>query len=52
MPFAFMVKQFHGTETRIDTTELVRIEQRAGKGSILVMALLDDVVTGAYRLDS
>ena len=52
MPFPFAVRQFHGTETRIDTTELVHIEPRAGKGSILVMALLDDVVTGAYRLDS
>ena len=52
MPFPFAVRQFHGTETRIDTTELVHIEPRAGKGSILIMALLDDVVTGAYRLDS
>ena len=52
MPFPFAVRQFHGTETRIDTTELVHIEPRAGKGSILVMALLDDVVTGAYKLDS
>ena len=52
VPFPFAVRQFHGTETRIDTTELVHIEPRAGKGSILVMALLDDVVTGAYRLDS
>lgn len=52
VPFPFAVRQFHGTETRIDTTELVHIEPRAGKGSILVMALLDDVVTGAYKLDS
>lgn len=52
MPFAFDVEQFHGTKTRIDTTELVRIEPRAGKGTILVMALLDDIVTGARRADT
>ncbi len=52
VPFAFDVEQFHGTKTHIDTTELVRIEPRAGKGTILVMALLDDVVIGAHRQDT
>ncbi|HWQ57499.1 MAG TPA: DNA topoisomerase (ATP-hydrolyzing) [Clostridia bacterium] len=47
VPFTFAVEQFHGQRTEFDT-ELVRIDLRAGKGTLLVMALLDDVVTGAY----
>jgi DNA gyrase subunit A len=46
-PFDFVVTQRHGTETKFNTEEIL-IEQRAGKGTLLVMALLDDVVTGAY----
>ncbi|HOS18506.1 MAG TPA: DNA topoisomerase 4 subunit A [Clostridia bacterium] len=48
VPFAFVVEQFHGTKTEFDT-EHVRIDLRAGRGTLLVMALLDDVVTAAYR---
>lgn len=48
-PFAFMVEQFHGAKTRIGTEEVL-LDHRAGKGMLLVMALLDDVVTGAYKL--
>lgn len=51
VPFAFTVEQFHGESTACET-ELVRIDTRGGKGSILVMALLDDVVTGAYKTDT
>ena len=47
MPFDFIVEQKHGTKTDVNT-ELVRIDARAGKGMLLVMALLDDVVTFAY----
>lgn len=49
-PFRFVVEQFHGTKTVCDT-ELVRIDKRGGKGSLLVMTLLDDVVVAAYRED-
>lgn len=48
VPFTFVVEQFHGQKSEFDT-ELVRIDLRAGKGTLLVMALLDDVVTCAYR---
>ncbi len=47
-PFDFIVSQKHGTETTCHTEE-VRIEERAGKGMLLIMALLDDVVTGARK---
>lgn len=47
MPFDFIVEQKHGTKTDVNT-DLVRIDARAGKGMLLVMALLDDVVTAAY----
>ncbi len=51
-PFTFTVTQFHGTVSEFDT-ELVRIDLRAGKGTLLVMALLDDVVISANpRRDS
>ncbi len=46
-PFDFTVVQLHGTET-VFNTEQILIENRAGKGTLLVMALLDDVVTKAY----
>ncbi len=48
VPYIFIVEQLHGTRTACET-ELVRIDLRAGKGTLLVMALLDDVVTAAYR---
>ncbi len=47
-PFDFVVLQYHGTKTAVNT-EQVRIDNRAGKGTLLVMALLDDLVTDAYR---
>jgi DNA gyrase subunit A len=47
-PFDFIVEQLHGTLTPVNT-EQVLIEARAGKGMLLVMALLDDVVVGAYK---
>ena len=47
-PYNFTVEQKHGTVTRCNTEE-VRIDNRAGKGDLLVMALLDDVVIGAHR---
>ncbi len=50
-PFDFVVVQAHGTKT-VFNTEQVMIDNRAGKGNLLVMAILDDVVTGAYRKQS
>ncbi len=50
-PFDFVVVQAHGTKT-VFNTEQVFIDNRAGKGNLLVMAILDDVVTGAYRKQS
>ncbi|MBQ9833497.1 MAG: DNA gyrase subunit A, partial [Clostridia bacterium] len=47
-PFDFVIEQFHGTKTNINT-EQVLIDSRAGKGTLLVMAMLDDVVTSAYK---
>lgn len=47
-PYAFTVEQKHGTRTEINTEDVL-IDNRAGKGMLLVMALLDDVVTGARR---
>ncbi len=45
-PYAFVVEQKHGATTEV-STEDVPIDSRAGKGMLLVMALLDDVVTAA-----
>ncbi|MCE5235194.1 MAG: DNA topoisomerase 4 subunit A [Eubacteriales bacterium] len=50
-PFDFTVEQAHGAKT-VFNTEQVFIENRAGKGSLLVMTILDDVVTAAYRKQS
>ncbi len=50
-PFDFVVEQAHGTNTGFNT-EQVFIDNRAGKGSLLVMSILDDVVTAAYRKQS
>ena len=47
-PYDIIITQFHGTETRINT-ESVLIDQRAGKGMLTVMALLDDIVIGGRR---
>ncbi|MBQ6692196.1 MAG: DNA gyrase subunit A, partial [Clostridia bacterium] len=47
MPFDFVVEQKHGLKTDINT-DFVRIDSRAGKGMLLIMTLLDDVVTAAY----
>ena len=47
-PFDFNVIQFHGTVTRANTDQ-VFIEPRAGRGQLLVMALLDDIVTAAEK---
>ena len=48
-PFDFNVRQRHGAVTRFNTEE-VRIEARAGKGSTLVLVMLDDDVMGADKL--
>jgi DNA gyrase subunit A len=50
-PFDFVVEQLHGTKT-VFNTEQVFIDNRAGKGSLLVMSILDDIVTVAYRKQS
>ena len=47
-PYDFTVTQFHGTAT-VANTDHVLIEPRAGKGQLLVMAMLDDVVTGITK---
>lgn len=47
-PFDITVCQFHGGKTDVNTDEVL-IESRAGKGMLLVMALLDDIVTDAYK---
>lgn len=47
-PYAFLVEQKHGIVTEVNTEDVL-IESRAGKGMLLVMALLDDVVTAVRR---
>ena len=47
-PYDIIVEQRHGSITKLNTEEIA-IEQRAGKGTLTVMALLDDVVTGVYK---
>ena len=47
-PFDMVIRQFHGTKT-VMNTEDVKIDSRAGKGVLLVMAMLDDVVVEAYK---
>lgn len=47
-PYSFIVEQKHGAQTSFNTEEVL-IDSRAGKGMLLVMALLDDVVTGLRR---
>ncbi len=47
-PYDIIVEQKHGSITKLNTEEIA-IEQRAGKGTLTVMALLDDVVTGVYK---
>lgn len=42
-PRDIVVTQAHGTKTVVNTEE-VRIDNRSGKGQLVVMALLDDVV--------
>ena len=44
-PRDITVTQFHGTQTVVNTEE-VKIESRSGRGQLVVMALLDDVVVG------
>ena len=48
VPFEFYVCQRHGTET-LFSTEQIRIEEKAGKGSMLVAVILDDTVVGIRR---
>lgn len=45
-PRDIVVTQAHGTKTVVNSEE-VRIESRNGKGQLIVMALLDDVVVSA-----
>ncbi len=49
-PYAILVQQKDGTKTRVRTEEIL-IEPRFSKGRPYVMALMDNVVTGAYRVD-
>lgn len=46
-PLSITVEQFHGAKTVVNTED-VMIESRAGKGMLVVMAMLDDIVTDAY----
>lgn len=48
-PFDFVVRQRHGAATAYNT-EQVRIEARAGKGSMLVLVMLDDDVVSVEKL--
>ncbi len=48
-PFDFAVRQRHGTVTRFNTED-VRIEDRASKGSMLVLVMLDDDVIAAEKV--
>ena len=50
-PFDMAVKQRHGTVTRVNTEE-VRIEQRASKGSMLILVMLDDDVVAVDKIDA
>ncbi|MBO4384558.1 MAG: DNA topoisomerase 4 subunit A [Clostridia bacterium] len=45
-PRDIIVTQAHGTKTAVNSEE-VRIESRNGKGQLIVMALLDDVIVSA-----
>ena len=45
MPYDFVLRQKSGTRTRLNT-EMVRIEERAGKGTLYAVVVLDDVVEG------
>ncbi len=48
-PFDFAVRQRHGAITRFNTED-VRIEERASKGSMLVLVMLDDDVMSAEKV--
>ncbi|MEL7601913.1 MAG: DNA gyrase C-terminal beta-propeller domain-containing protein, partial [Bacillota bacterium] len=48
-PFDFAVRQRHGAVTRFNTED-VRIEDRASKGSMLVLVMLDDDVVLAEKI--
>ena len=45
MPYDFVLRQKSGTRTRLNT-EMVRIEERAGKGTLYAVVVMDDVVEG------
>ena len=47
-PYNFTIRQKTSSATTFDT-EFVPIDARAGKGCMLVMALMEDVVTGLER---
>ena len=47
-PFVFRIVQRHGAETPL-STEQVRIEARASRGSMLVAVVLDDDVVAVER---
>ena len=47
-PFDILVRQFHGTVTQLNTEDIL-IDVRAGKGTLAIMALLDDTVVGAVK---
>ncbi|MEG1882999.1 MAG: DNA topoisomerase (ATP-hydrolyzing) [Clostridia bacterium] len=48
MPFVFTMVQRHGTRTEF-STDSVHIEQRAGKGVMLVAVVLDDDIVSVER---
>ncbi|MFR4008919.1 MAG: hypothetical protein ACLT0Y_06335 [Christensenellales bacterium] len=45
---SFILTQFHGTQTTVEAVQIPK-ETRQGKGSPLVLALFDDVVTQVQR---
>ena len=50
-PFDMAIRQRHGTVTRVNSEE-VRIEQRASKGSMLILVMLDDDVVAVDKIDA
>ena len=48
-PYRFKIVQKGGTETPLNTED-VAIEPRSGRGQPYVVVVMDDVVTGLYRV--
>ena len=47
-PFDILVRQFHGAVTQLNTEDIL-IDGRAGRGTLAIMAMLDDTVVGAAK---